>query len=50
VGDLEKLLKNDLVINELDRNKLYDESLWLRLIYVVNPTLWDKTWLLLWKQ
>jgi len=36
-------IKKDLEINELDRDMIYDKTLWCRLIHVVNSTSLDKT-------
>jgi len=33
-----KTTKKDLEINDLDRNMVYDRTLWCNLIHVVNPT------------
>jgi len=34
---LRETLKKDLEINELDRNMVYDRTLWCRLIHVADP-------------
>lgn len=35
------------MINELEKDMLYDRALKHRLIHVADTTQWDKTWLLL---
>jgi len=40
-------IKKDLKISELDRDMIYDKTLWCRLIHVAGPTLCDKAWSLL---
>jgi hypothetical protein len=45
---IRETIKKDLGINELDRDMIYDRTLWRSLIHVANnPTFWDKAWLLL---
>jgi hypothetical protein len=38
-------IKKDLEINELDRNMVFDRTLWCNLIHVANLIWWDKAWL-----
>jgi len=35
---IKKTIKKDLEINELDKNMVYDRTLWHRLIHVADPT------------
>jgi len=37
-GRPRKTIRKDLEINELDRNMVYDRTLWRNLIHVANPT------------
>jgi hypothetical protein len=37
-GRPRKTIRKDLVINELDRNMVYDRTLWRYLIHVADPT------------
>ena len=35
---IRETIRNDLKVNDLIRNKIYDKTLWRNFIYVVNPT------------
>jgi hypothetical protein len=37
-GRLRETIKNDLEVNDLDRNMVYDRTLWRSLIHVADPT------------
>jgi len=47
IKTIRETIKIDLGINELDRNMVYDRTLWRRLIHVADPTYCDKAWFLL---
>ena len=36
-------VKRDLHVDSLTINTIYDRVLWYRLIYVIDPILWEKT-------
>lgn len=44
---IRETIKIDIGINELDRNMVYDRTLWRHLIHLADPTYCDKTWFLL---
>jgi len=46
-GRPRKTIRKYFEINELDRNKVYDRTLWRNLIHIAGPTWWEKAWWLL---